>query len=133
MTTKSRKGLIRNQDDIPAYIPPGHEGTVNIRLVEKDFCGAFEMNLGTVQPGGEASPHFHDNEYQVIYVLEGVAEVVLGDDAPVDCGPGAVIEIPPKLRHAVYVKGAKPLKALILYSPPLPPREEIAVGNGDVG
>lgn len=124
------KGLIRRQDDIPAYIPPGHEGTINIRLVEKEFCGAFEMNLGTVQPGGEASPHLHENEHQVIYILDGSAEVILGDAPPVECGPGAVIEIPPKLLHAVYVTGDRPLKAIVLYSPPLPPREEIPVGSG---
>lgn len=127
MKSKSHNGLIRNQNDIQAYIPPGHEGTVNIRLVDKTFCGTFEMNLGVVQPGGEASPHLHEDEHQVIYILDGNAEVVLGDDPAVVCGPGAVIEIPPKLLHAVYVTGDRPLKALVLYSPPLPPRAEIPV------
>lgn len=127
MSRKSHNGSIRNQDDIQGYIPPGHEGTVNHRLVDKTFCGAFEMNLGTVQPGGEASPHLHEDEHQVIYILDGSAEVVLGDDPAVVCGPGAVIEIPPKLLHAVYVSGDRPLKALVLYSPPLAPREEIPV------
>ena len=129
MTAISQKGRIRHQDEIAPYIPPGHEGTVNIRLVDKSFCGAFEMNLGTVEPGGEASPHRHEDEHQVIYVLDGHAEVVLGDDSPVVCGPGSVIEIPPKLMHAVYVNGERPLKVLVLYSPPLPPRAEIPVGS----
>jgi mannose-6-phosphate isomerase-like protein (cupin superfamily) len=129
MSRKSHNGLIRNQNEIGAYVPPGHEGTVNIRLVDKTFCGAFEMNLGIVQPGGEASPHLHEDEHQVIYILDGSAEVVLGDDPAVVCGPGSVIEIPPKLLHAVYVTGERPLKAVILYSPPLPPREEIPVSG----
>lgn len=117
--------LIQNEKDIAAYIPPGHEGTVNIRLVDKGFCGAFEMNLGTVQPGGEASPHSHETEHQVVYVIDGLADVVLGDDPPVECGPGAVVRIPPKLVHAVYAKGDRPLKVIVLYSPPLGPRVEL--------
>ena len=130
MTENSTRVLIQNENEIPAYIPPGHEGTVNVRLIGKEFCGAFEMNLGTVQPGGEASPHHHDDEHQVIYFLEGLADVVLGDDPAVECGPGTVVRIPPKLKHAVYAKGEVPLKVLVLYSPPLPPRDEVAVDAG---
>jgi len=127
--SQSHKILIKREKELPRYIPPGHEGTVNVRLVDKGFCGAFEMNLGVVQPGGEASPHIHEAEHQVIYILEGSAEVILGDDPAVVCGPGAIIEIPPKLRHAVYVIGDTPMKALILYSPPLPPRQELPVSD----
>lgn len=127
MTGKST--LIEHEEDMAAYVPPGHEGTVNVRLIDKDFCGAFEMNLGTVQPGGEASPHHHDTEHQVIYILDGMADVVLGDDPAVECGPGTVIRIPPKLKHAVYTKGATALKALVLYSPPLGPREEVPIAD----
>ena len=125
MTGKST--LIEHEDDMAAYVPPGHEGTVNVRLIDKDFCDAFEMNLGTVQPGGEASPHHHDTEHQVIYILDGMADVVLGDDPAVECGPGTVRRIPPKMKHAVYTKGATALRARLLYSPPLGPREEVPV------
>ena len=125
MARKSPNPLIQHEKDFAAYIPPGHEGTVNIRLVDKDFCGAFEMNLGTVQPGGEASPHRHETEHQVVYVIDGLADVVLGDGPAVECGPGAVIRIPPKLTHAVYAKGDRPLKVIVLYSPPLGPRVEL--------
>ena len=118
---------IRHQDDIGAYIPPDHQGTVNVRLVEKDFCGAFEMNLGTVQPGGEAEPHLHETEHQVVYVLAGCCDVTLGEDAPVNCGPGTVIGIPPGLLHRVVATGDEALKALVLYSPPLGPRDEVPV------
>ena len=91
MSTKHRH-RIRHQDEIGAYIPPDHQGTVNIRLVEKDFCGAFEMNLGTVQPGGEAEPHLHETEHQVVYVMAGSCEVTLGDDSPVACQTNATAQ-----------------------------------------
>ena len=125
--TNQHRTCIKHEDEIGAYIPPDHQGTVNVRLVGKEFCGAFEMNLGTVQPGGEAEPHLHETEHQVVYVLAGRCEVTLGDDAPVDCGPGTVVEIPPKLLHRVVAVGDSPLKALVLYSPPLGPRDEVPV------
>lgn len=119
------KPLIQHESEIAPYIPPGHEGTVNIRLIDKDFCGAFEVNLGVVQPGGEASPHSHETEHQVVYIIDGKADVVLGDAPAVECGPGTVIRIPPKLEHGVYAKGDRPLRVMVLYSPPLGPRLEL--------
>jgi hypothetical protein len=41
MGKSNDKPLIQKETEIPAYIPPGHEGTVNIRLIDKEFCGAF--------------------------------------------------------------------------------------------
>lgn len=125
MAEKASNQLIQNESEMPGYIPPGHEGTVNVRLIDKDFCGRFEMNLGVVQPGGEASPHSHETEHQVVYIMDGLADVVLGTSPAVECGPGTVVRIPPKLEHAVYAKGDRPLRVLVLYSPPLGPRDEI--------
>lgn len=121
------RGRIRHEHELARYMPPGHRDTVNVRLVEKDFCDTFEMAIGTVQPGGEAEPHLHEIEHQVVYVLEGKCDVGLGDEPVVECGPGAVIEIPPRLMHSVVAKGDTALKVLIVYSPPLPPRDDIPV------
>ena len=63
-----------------------------------------------------------------MYVLEGGCEVTLGDDRPVTCGPGTVVRIPPKLRHRVVATGGTPMRAIVLYSPPLGPRNEIPIG-----
>ncbi|MCB1739372.1 MAG: cupin domain-containing protein [Gammaproteobacteria bacterium] len=116
--------LIAHLDDLPRYAPPDHQGTVNVRLVDKTFCGSFEMNHGTVQPGGEAEPHLHQTEHQIFYVLEGACDVTLGEAPPVRCGPGTVVRIPPGLLHRVVVVGESPMKGIIIYSPPLGPRDE---------
>ena len=120
-------GRIRHENELEKYAPPGHHGTVNVRLVERDFCGTFEMALGILEPGGTAERHDHDVEHQVIYVLEGLCDVELGDQPAVECGPGTIIEIPPKVMHFVVSKGETPLKVLVLYSPPLPPRDDTPV------
>ncbi|MEC7205408.1 MAG: cupin domain-containing protein [Pseudomonadota bacterium] len=120
-------GRIRHENELEKYAPPGHHGTVNVRLIERDFCGTFEMALGILEPGGTAERHDHDIEHQVIYVLEGLCDVELGDQPAVECGPGTIIEIPPKVMHFVVSKGETPLKVLVLYSPPLPPRNDTPV------
>ena len=58
----SAKPLIEHADEMEAYSPPNHQGTRNVRLVDREFCGGYEMIRGIVQPGGEAEPHYHDAE-----------------------------------------------------------------------
>ena len=116
----STKPLIEHADEMEAYSPPNHQGTRNVRLVDREFCGGYEMIRGIVQPGGEAQPHYHEAEHQVMYIVRGMAEVTLGGDAPRQCGPGTVIRIPPRLLHRVVCRGSEPLEAVIVYSPPLP-------------
>ncbi len=123
------KAQIRHMDDLQPYAPPGHSGTVNVRLVEKDFCGAFEMVHGTIDPGCQAHRHAHEVESQVCYVLAGEMEVTLNDDAPHKCGPGTVVTIPPKVAHLIVSTGTEPLSLIVLYSPPLRPREDTAIGR----
>ncbi|MCP1336652.1 cupin domain-containing protein [Futiania mangrovi] len=124
--------LIEHLSALPAYAPPGHSGTRNVRLVEKDFCGSFEMILGRIEPGGIADTHAHDREHQVIYVISGLCDVTLGEEPARECGPGTVIRIPPKLMHTVHAKGDTALEIIVLYSPPLPPRADVAL-EGDAG
>ncbi len=119
--------LISQQNDLDQFAPPDHVGTTNVRLSDKDFCDAFEMVLGTVAPGGEAEPHHHETEHQIIYILRGQANVGLGDDPKKLCGPGTVIRIPPNLKHAVVATGDEDFQCVIIYSPPLPKREDVPV------
>jgi len=112
--------LIEHIEDLARYAPPNHAGTQNVKLVEREFCPSFEMVRGLVQPGGEAEPHYHAHEHQVMYVVAGVAEVTLGDDAPVRCGPGTIVRLPPLLMHRVVCVSRQPLEVIIVYSPPLP-------------
>ncbi len=119
--------LIEHRDELARYGPPGHAGTVNVRLVDAAFGGGFELIHGTVAPGGQADRHHHIDEHQTIYVLAGEGQVALGDKPAVACGPGTIIRIPPGLDHEVVNAGDVPLKVLIVYSPPLPPRNDTAL------
>lgn len=114
--------LIEMLEEIPAYSPPGHSGTVNRRLVDRSFSGHFEMILGEIAPGGVAERHAHDVESQTVYVLAGEAEAALGEEPPRRCGPGTVIRLPRGLAHEIRSVGREALRMIIVYSPPLLPR-----------
>ena len=124
MSDSLSQTLISHKDDLDAYSPPGHGGTVNVRLFDKTFCPNFEMVLGVIEPGGAADKHHHETEHQAMYVLAGSAEVTLGEEGSVTCGPGAVIRLPPKVDHHVLSAGTEPLQLMIVYSPPLPKRDD---------
>jgi quercetin dioxygenase-like cupin family protein len=113
--------LIQHVSELPAYSPPAHSGTVNRRLVDREFGAGFEMILGQVAPGGEASRHYH------VDILKGEADVALGNDPPRRCGPGTVIRIPKGLPHEVVTAGDQALECLVLYAPPLGPHGFVEV------
>jgi quercetin dioxygenase-like cupin family protein len=119
--TGSSDAMIQHISDLPAYSPPAHSGTVNRRLVGREFAAGFEMILGRVAPGGEASRHYHVEEAQIVYILSGEAAVALGEDKPVRVGPGTVIRIPKGVTHEIVTVGDEALECLVLYAPPLGP------------
>lgn len=116
--------LICHKDELAAYSPLGYGGTVNRRLCDQSFCSGFEMVLGVLEPGGVADKHHHKTEHQAMYVLSGIAEVTLGEEAPVTCGTGTVARLPPTVDHQVLSVGSESLQLMIVYSPPLPKRED---------
>jgi quercetin dioxygenase-like cupin family protein len=121
------EGLIQHLSELAAYSPPAHSGTVNRRLVGREFGAGFELVLGQVAPGGAASRHYHVEEAQIVYILKGEADVALGDDKPRRCGPGTVIRIPKELTHEVVTAGDQTLEVLVLYAPPLGPHGFVEV------
>jgi quercetin dioxygenase-like cupin family protein len=117
----STDALIEHVSELPAYSPPAHSGTVNRRLVGREFGAGFEMILGHVASGGEASPHYHVDEAQIVYILKGEADVALGDEPARRSGAGTIIRIPKGLAHEVVTVGDEALECLVLYAPPLGP------------
>lgn len=119
MSTGAKAKYIVTPGDVPAYSPPLHSGTVNRRLVGRDVNGSrsVEVVLGVVEPGGLAERHTHEVE-QAMYVLDGRALVEVDGEAR-ECGPGTACFFPPGVAHRVESLGPGPLRALVIYSPPL--------------
>jgi quercetin dioxygenase-like cupin family protein len=121
MSDRAYHELIEHVSELPEYSPPAHSGTVNRRLVGREFGAGFEMVLGQLAPGGEASRHYHVDAAQVVYILSGAANVSLGEEAARRVGPGTVIRIPRGLPHEIVAIGDTPLECLVVYAPPLGP------------
>jgi quercetin dioxygenase-like cupin family protein len=60
------------------------------------------MKVGLVryEEGKSPPPHFHPNEEQFIYLLEGRMRMVLGDEMQV-IEPGDIVHIPRNVRHGI--------------------------------
>jgi quercetin dioxygenase-like cupin family protein len=120
-TPDAASALIAHVSELPIYAPPAHHGTQNRRLVEASFGAGFEMILGSIAPGGEASRHYHADAAQVFYIIAGEALVSLGEESSRRCGAGTIVRIPKGLVHEIVAAGDVPLEVIVLYAPPLGP------------
>ena len=110
---------ILHLDNIEIYAPPLHSGTTNRRLVPAELGAGFEMVHGTIEPGGMGHRHQHEHEWQVFMILEGEGRLQLGDEPACMIRAGSVVRIPPLTPHMFEVTGDRPVKVIVIYSPPL--------------
>ena len=106
-------------EDVPAYSPGNHIGTVNRRLIGPDTVGAqhLEVLLGTAEKGGAALPHAHPGIEQVCYMLAGRARAEVGGQSR-EIGPGECCFFPAGEEHVFTVVSDEPVRVLVIYSPP---------------
>ncbi|MBX3101437.1 MAG: cupin domain-containing protein [Bacteroidetes bacterium] len=64
----------------------------------------------------DVAPHLHTGHTEHIVVLEGLAEVLLGNETLL-VGPGDLVVVPKGTRHAVKVLSPIPLKVLSIQAP----------------
>jgi mannose-6-phosphate isomerase-like protein (cupin superfamily) len=71
----------------------------------------------TLQPGEEIGAETHDDADQILLVVAGEAEAILGSQAaPV--GEGQLVLVPAGTRHNVVNRGQSPLRLVSVYTPP---------------
>ncbi|MGH7120854.1 MAG: cupin domain-containing protein [Acetobacteraceae bacterium] len=106
-------------DDVPAYHPAHHRGTVNKRLIGRESVGAcqLEVVLGVIANGQGAELHAHPDIEQVCYVLEGRARAEVEGEA-FELGPGECCFFPAGIAHGLTATGDAALKILVIYAPP---------------
>ena len=69
-----------NPEELEGYSPPGHNDTINKRMVGKNI-GSVKMtvSLGRMAPGGLTEIHSHDSSEQFHYVLKGEVTITSPD------------------------------------------------------
>lgn len=97
---------------------PGHFSAFSKLLVnESNGSKYFDFRVSSYQPKGYCDAHAHQIAENIYYILKGEGIVELdGKRHPV--GPGAVIFIPPKVKHAIRNTGFEDLIFVVAASPP---------------
>jgi quercetin dioxygenase-like cupin family protein len=105
--------------DVPPYHPANHTGTTNRRLIGPENVGAtnVEVVLGVIEKGRGADPHAHPGMEQVCYLLEGTALAEIRGER-CEMKPGDACYFPAGEMHKFTATSEKPVKVLVIYSPP---------------
>lgn len=76
-----------------------------------------QVGVMTIPPGGDSGPEEIHGGDQIVYVIEGEADVVVGRERE-KVSAGELVIIPARARHHIYNRGREPLFFLTLYAPP---------------
>ncbi|MFI5385705.1 MAG: cupin domain-containing protein [Fimbriimonadales bacterium] len=78
------------------------------------------MHLLEMLPGAKAKAHFHENHETAIYVLEGEAEMLYGEqlEHKIRVGPGDFVFIPAGVPHLPYNPFSAPARAVVARTDP---------------
>ncbi len=87
---------------------------LNIMVGAGDTGGSFELIEETCQPGFVSRMHKHDTRSQTFYIIEGSAEVTVGEKS-FTAEQGACVHVPPGLPHQIESEGG--MKMLMVFSP----------------
>lgn len=82
----------------------------------KDNEGRFALIEYESQPGHEPPLHFHEEEDETFYILEGRLDAYYGDQVT-SIDPGECVYLPRKVPHAWIITSPR-LRALIFVQPP---------------
>jgi len=113
------------EDEIERLHLPGRDVRL---LIGTDRLGAKNVTMGVceVPPQGAMDPHSHDNEEEVMYVLQGQGRVMV-DGSSEAIGPGSAIYLPVGSEHRMINESDDVLKFVFCFSP------KVVVGSYDRG
>ena len=78
--------------------------------------GAYFAMEAFVPPGGGPPPHFHRNEDETFYVLEGLIEFLLGDET-ITGAAGDFVNVPKGTLHCFRNISLEPVRMILTFTP----------------
>ncbi len=79
--------------------------------------GKVQVVIMSIDPGSEIGEEVHPDNDQVLYLVEGVGQVVL-EGQPADFNTGDIVLVPAGTKHNFITKGDSAMKIITTYSPP---------------
>jgi mannose-6-phosphate isomerase-like protein (cupin superfamily) len=100
------------------YISPGQGESVwlvgdllTVEVASEDTDGAFAIVEESAPPQGGPPPHLHHQAGEVLYVLEGEVEFLVGERT-IRAGTGSCAYIPRRVLHTFKNVGTSPSRVL---------------------
>ncbi|MBZ9863823.1 cupin domain-containing protein [Mesorhizobium sp. CA15] len=93
-----------------------HGAKVVIHATAAETNGAFGMWETFTPPGKGPAPHTHTRETEVFRVIRGIYHFQCGDEE-FDAPPGAVVVLPPHVRHSWRNIGDEPGQMFAIVTP----------------
>lgn len=90
--------------------------TLSFKATAAETGGAYTLIEVLAAPGGGPPPHIHDNEEETFYVLDGVFEILIGEEL-VRAERGAFALVPRGIVHRFRCIGTRPGRMLVLFTP----------------
>ena len=89
-------------------------------LTEEDMgAKGFIVGCHTMDPGGGAQEHAHEQEQEAMFFYEGTGIATIGE-SEYEIRPESVMLAPAGVPHRIQNTGDGPLKFVFIYCPPLP-------------
>jgi len=86
-----------------------------VKVTADDTSGAYEICEERCPPGFASRKHYHSQNYETFYVLEGSATFILGEET-YEGTKGSLFHIPPGVPHQV-IAGDDGIRMLMVYNP----------------
>lgn len=86
-----------------------------VKVTAQDTNGAYEICEERCPPGFSSRKHYHSQNFETFFVLEGSATFILGDET-YEGTEGSLFHIPPGVPHQV-IAGDNGIRMLMVYNP----------------
>jgi mannose-6-phosphate isomerase-like protein (cupin superfamily) len=107
---------IRNLNDVPVFITKDGSEIRELLAYRNSCIQNQTLAEARLAPGMSTTPHFHKATEEIYYILEGHAQMQVGDDVRL-VGPNDAIAIPPGMRHKITNTGGSVLRFLCCCAP----------------
>ena len=109
--------IIADLSEIAGRVYPARRRTQNmVGGMSPIQAGSFAMGYVTLEPDGGQVPWHNQEQEEIYFILEGTAEMCLGEERATLQG-GQAVYIPPRVFHQLTNIGSSPCRMMYCYGP----------------